>query len=239
MTLVMLSIVVLTATPSAESVLKKVDRAANRAGDAVMTLEVAVSTKGSDPLKRTLKVWQLGADKRMVKFLAPSRLRGTGILVARPGQTHLYLPAYKRVRRVVGKQGSGSFMGMGFSINDLARVQFSSDYVPSHDRETATHIVLKLRPRRSEDHKHAALQLHVRKQDHLVSRIIALDKTGATIRTIVADRFKAVGKYTIAHRIQIDEVRNGKRTVARVLSTAFDNGLSERNFTERQLKRAP
>lgn len=235
----LLSILVLTATPSAETVLKKVDAATNQARDAVMTLEVSVSMKGSDPLKRTLKIWQLGVDKRMVKFLAPSRLRGTGILVSGKGQTHLYLPAYKRVRRVVGKQGSGSFMGMGFSINDLARVQFSNDYVPEHKGQTPAEILLKLTPKNPGAHKHASLRLHVRKSDYLVTRIVALDKSGAIIRTIVADQFKVVGKYTLAHRIRIDEVSNGKQTIARLLKTGFDQGLSERHFTERQLKRAP
>ncbi len=224
--------------PDPAAILKQVDQAASRASDMVMTLDIAVSTRGSEPLRRSLKVWQLGSDQRMVKFTAPARLRGTGILKT-TDHTSLYTAAYKRVRRIAGKQGGGSFMGTGFSINDLARVRFSDDYMATLGADTIGHWVLVLKPNKPDDHRHALLKLEVRQSDHLVHRITTLDAAGKTMRTIVADQFKTVGKYTIAHHIQIDEAASGKRTVAKIKAVTFDTGLSQAWFSERQLKRAP
>ncbi len=226
------------AAPDPNAILQRVDAAANRAQDMVMTLEVAVSTRGSDPLERTLKVWQRGAAHRMVKFVAPARLRGTGILKS-GDKTTLYTAAYKRVRRIAGKQGGGSFMGTGFSINDLARVRFSADYAAALHKDAATTWQLKLTPTRPGDHRHATLLLTVRKADHLVAGIVTLDASGGVLRSIAAEQFKTVGSYTIAHRITIDEVGSGKKTVAAVTKVQFDTGLSDSWFTERQLQRAP
>lgn len=225
--------------PEPGEILAEVDRAANRAQDATLTLEISVSTRGSRPLERTMKVWQLGLDRRMVKFVSPARLRGTGILVPRSGQTYLYSRAYDRVRRVAGREGGGSFMGTGFSINDLARVRFSPDYDPSLEAQDETHWVLRLAPKEPDRHAHASLRLRIRKADHLVALVVTLDSEGKALRTITASGFKAVGAYTIAHQIQIDEEATGKSTLAVVSEAAFDTGLREDFFTERQLRRAP
>ncbi len=224
--------------PGADEILKSVGAAANRAADARMTLKIEVSTKDGDTLSRTLAVWQRGADKRMVKFTAPARLRGTGIL-ADGGQTWLYTASYKRFRRVAGKAGGGAWMGTGFSINDLARVRFAGDYVPKVMSQDATTWTLALAPKDPEAHRHAGLELTVRKKDHLVAKIVTLKPGGGTLRTITADDFKATGKYTIAHRIKIDDASTGKTTTATVVAAQFDTGLSPDFFTERQLRRSP
>jgi hypothetical protein len=226
------------AQPDPTALLKQVDSAASRASDMTAVLEISVSRHGAPALTRRLKVWQKGSKQRMVKFLAPARLRGTGILVNQ-GRTHLYLPAYRRLRRVAGKEGSGSFMGMGFSINDLARVRFSLDYSARVAKEKVNETVLKLTPIDPSAHKHAWLEITVRKSDHLVKQITTHDIQGNQIRSITMSAFKAVGSYTIAHHIEIDEPLKDKKTVAALTEVVFDSGLSEADFSERQLKRAP
>ena len=229
----------LTVGPDPAALLVRVDTAANRAKDATITLTVSVSERGSDPLERTMRVWQLGTDRRMIKFLEPARLRGTGILVPERGQTFLYLPAYQRVRRIVGKEGGQSFMGTGFAINDLARVRFSGDYTASITSEDAAVWHLELTPVRPDEHRHAALRVDVRKADDLVSHITSVDADGKPLRSIAMTEFKAAGAYTIAHRIEIEESDTGKRTVAVVKAATFDSGLDAAFFGERELRRAP
>lgn len=229
----------LLAGPDPAALLLRADAASNRAKDATITLTVSVSERGSDPLERTMRVWQLGAERRMVKFLEPARLRGTGILVPERGQTYLYLPAYQRVRRIVGKEGGQSFMGTGFAINDLARVRFSGDYTATIASEDAALWHLQLTPVRPEEHRHASLKIDIRKADDLVSRVTSLDAAGTVLRTIDMTDFKAAGAYTIAHRIEIDEADTGKKTVAVVKEAAFDSGLDAAFFSERELRRAP
>lgn len=226
------------AEPDPNVLLQQVDAAANRATDMSATLEVAVSSHGAPALIRTMKVWQKGDNQRLLKFMAPARLRGTGILVV-DGRTHLYLPAYRRVRRVAGQEGGGSFMGMGFSINDLARVRFSKAYSATVVSQGALETVLKLTPNNRADHKHAWLLVRVRNSDHLVKQITAHNAAGKRIRTITMSNFKAVSGYTIAHHIEIVEHPPRKKTVAMLKELVFDRGLSDADFTERQLKRAP
>ena len=161
--------------PTANAIPAKVDAATNRANDASMTLVLTVQRKNDPALSRTMRVWQRGEEQRMVKFLEPARLRGTGILVPEEGTTYLYLPAYQRVRRVSGRDGGGSWMGTGFSIADLSRVSFATDYRPKFVSETSDTWTLRLDPINPEQHRHAALVITVRRADHLVEKVRALD----------------------------------------------------------------
>jgi hypothetical protein len=227
------------AAPDAASVLRSIDEATQQANDAVITMSLAVKTGDGKPLKRQLRIWQLGRDRRMVKFLAPARLKGTGILVPKPDQTFLYLPAYRRVRRIVGAQGDASFMGTGFSIDDMARVGFGTDYTAAIHSQTAETWSLRLLPKDSSAHKHAALTVTARKSDFLVTRIVSLDATGSRLRTIDASDFRRAGKRLLAHSVRVEEHASGRITTATIESATFDSGLSASDFTERKLMRTP
>jgi outer membrane lipoprotein-sorting protein len=228
----------LTLAPDPSALLEQVDKAASRAADASMKLSVDVTTKDGDTVSRELMVWQLGQQKRMVKFTAPARLRGTGILVD-SGKTWLYTAAYKRVRRVAGKAGGGSWMGTGFSINDLARTRFARDYTAAIESSDEAHWVLRLTPKDPGAHDRSGLRIKVRKADHLVARIDTLTADGTARRTILADDFKSVGAYKLAHRIRIQDPVAGKTTTARITDVRFDTGLTASWFSERQLRRSP
>ena len=219
--------------------LERVDTATNEAKDAAMTLQIEVQRKDDIPLTRTMRVWQRGSEQRMVKFLEPARLRGTGILVPKEGTTYLYLPAYQRIRRVVGRDGGGSWMGTGFSIADMSRVSFAADYTPTLHAETAETWKLRLTPKRPEQHRHAELFITVRRSDDLVTTVQTLDKNGTLMREITASDFRTVNGYTIAHTIQVLEAKTQRRTTARVKQIRFDQGLDSELFSQRELKRVP
>jgi len=227
------------AEPTADSILAKVDVATNRARDASMTLSVQVQRKDDPSISRTMRVWQKGSEQRMVKFLEPARLRGTGILVPKNGTTYLYLPAYQRIRRVVGRDGGGSWMGTGFSIADLSRVSFATDYRPSLLSQTTDFWTLKLTPFEPEKHRHTALIIDVRRSDHLVANIRTLDTNNALLREISATDFRKVDGYMIAHQIQVWEATAKRRTLAKITRIRFDQGLGTEIFTQRELKRVP
>ncbi len=229
----------LVAATDPQALLARTDAAANRAKDVVLELAISVEIPGVERLARTVRVWQRGQDQRLVKFVAPARLRGTGLLMPEAGQTFLYLPAYEKVRRIVGRDGAGSFMGTGFSIGDLARTRFQSDYTAALVSESPASDVLKLTPKASDAHDHAALIVTIRREDSLVSRIEAVDAAGKAIRTLVASDFRAVGGYTVAHHVDVLEHAARRKTTAQLESVQFDTGLSPDFFTERELRRAP
>ena len=60
-----------------------------------------------------------GTEKRIIKFLSPADVKGTGILIfdypEKSDDMWIYLPALRKTRRIVSKEKSKSFMGSEFS----------------------------------------------------------------------------------------------------------------------------
>jgi outer membrane lipoprotein-sorting protein len=60
-----------------------------------------------------------GTEKRIIKFMSPADVKGTGILIydypEKSDDMWIYLPALRKTRRIVSKEKSKSFMGSEFS----------------------------------------------------------------------------------------------------------------------------
>jgi hypothetical protein len=60
-----------------------------------------------------------GTEKRIIKFVSPAEVRGTGILIfdypEKSDDMWIYLPALRKTRRIVSREKSKSFMGSEFS----------------------------------------------------------------------------------------------------------------------------
>lgn len=211
--------------------LARVDAAANRGKDGHIVLSVSVTDKSGTASDRVLEIWQRGSDKRLVRFTAPARLAGTGLLVPDGDTVYLYLPAYGRARRVVGESRGDAFMGTDFSLDDLSRLAWGDEYTASVEGETPTAATLRLVPIDPAAHRDAAVRIVVRVVDDMVERIEHLDGAGTATRTLSLTDFKLVSGRPLAHTLIVDDPKNGKRTVATVMRTELDTGLTDDRFT--------
>lgn len=89
-----------------------------------MTITDADGKKRVRELTMASKVYDDGAtEKRVYRFSSPTDVKGMGILVFdyanKPDDLWIYLPALRKVRRVVNSETSKAFMGSEFSYGDL------------------------------------------------------------------------------------------------------------------------
>ncbi|MCK4879853.1 MAG: outer membrane lipoprotein-sorting protein [Bacteroidales bacterium] len=89
--------------------------------EAVSTLTITDS-KGNQRIRRSSMASMLltdGTEKRIIKFISPAEVRGTGILIfdypEKSDDMWIYLPALRKTRRIVSREKSKSFMGSEFS----------------------------------------------------------------------------------------------------------------------------
>lgn len=94
------------------------------ANDARATLELEISKEGKVVRKRSLSAMikrEAGRSRTYVEFHSPADVAGTRFLSVDDGETKqfIYLPAFKKVKRIVGAQRTQSFVGTDFSYADL------------------------------------------------------------------------------------------------------------------------
>lgn len=217
--------------------LSRVDAAANRGSDAHLVLAVSVTDRTGTSSDRVLEVWQKGSDRRLVRFTAPARLAGTGLLVPDGDTVYLYLPSFGKARRVVGESRGDAFMGTDFSLEDLARLTYTGDYTAKVEADEGASTRLLLAPVNPAAHRDAALRLWVREADDMVEKIEHVDAAGRVTRRVAFSDFKTVANRPIAHVLVAEDIVNNKKTVATVMRAELDTGLGDDRFTLTELSR--
>jgi len=108
-----------------EIVQKSRDAVRISAFESVSTLKIT-DRNGNERIRKSTmasKNYSDGTEKRIIKFLSPPEVRGTGMLIFdhpdRDDDMCIYLPALKRTRRIVSREKSRSFMGSEFSNADM------------------------------------------------------------------------------------------------------------------------
>ena len=108
-----------TFAASADSHIAAMDGKANAPTDTWFRFTAVTQEPGKAPREMTVEVQNQG-EKRLVNFEGPSDMKGTRVLVLSRQQMWVYLPAYRKVRRVASHVKQQGFMGTTYSDEDMS-----------------------------------------------------------------------------------------------------------------------
>jgi hypothetical protein len=232
---------------------KALDDTTRKWTDRTETLTMRIHGKGGGVRERAVTVLDKrpadGEDKSISFFASPPEVKGTGFLQwSHPGRDDdqwLYLPEFKRTRRITSRVRDQSFMGTDFSYRDLEILGDIQDWTEAEAPSTLTGSeaidgrpchVIELRPRQ-EDISYRRIVIWV-DQELLVSRKLEFfGPNGEHLKTLMQGDIRNVGPIPTAHRLEMRSVQKGTHTEVAVTEVAYDRGLSDAVFSERQLSR--
>lgn len=181
-------------------------------------------------------------DFMLVRFLSPTDVRGTGLLMT-DDDTWLYLPALGRSRRISGHAKKGDFMGSDLSFDDMEQLGmtgFGSKFVPTLLRsevfQGAETYVIELAPLDS-DSDYSKLVMWVDQARFLPRKIEYVDKDGKLLKILHNEGIEEVDGRWVASAMEIENIQQGTKTILKVSDVEFDVDLSDSNFTVRSLER--
>ncbi|HBN97582.1 MAG TPA: outer membrane lipoprotein-sorting protein [Firmicutes bacterium] len=181
-------------------------------------------------------------DFMLVRFLAPTDVRGTGLLMTND-DTWLYLPALGRSRRIAGHAKKGDFMGSDLSFDDMEQLGmtgFGSKFAPTLLRSEVLQgtdtYVLELAPLDS-DSDYSKLVMWVDQARFLPRTIEYVDTNGKPLKVLHNDGIQEVDGRWVASVMEMENVQQGTKTILKVSDVEFDVDISDSNFTVRSLER--
>lgn len=136
----------------------------------------------------TIEQTPLG-DRRKFIFIRPADINGTAILihsnVIKNDDQWIYLPAFKRVKRIASSNKSSPFVGSEYSYEDLSsqeKEKYSNRYVETTDLDGITCDVVERIPKFPHS-AYSKLLVYVDKQNHRYQKVEYFDKVGKHIKT--------------------------------------------------------
>lgn len=222
--------------PSANAILGRIDSVLSAPEDMEAHEVMTLIENGGRRTTREVRIRQKGSDLRLVQFLSPADVRGVGFLRRSENQLYLYLPAFRKVRRIASSATREDFVGTDFTYEDLAQRTYADDYEPTDLHLDGGQYVLDLTPRPDADVSYDRLTLRA-DTGNFVLRQVDYFSGERPVKRMTVDNIVQVDGYWIGKRMEMTDRRSGHRTVLELSEINFDQGLSESLFSERYLRR--
>ena len=212
-----------------------------------MTTDLTMTLTSRSGASRTLTVHsvRLGEEKQIIWFLAPADDRGVAFLSIehddRDDELRMWLPSFKKMRRIsAGKKGD-SFMGSDLSYEDMTSRDLNDYTYLLQGEETVDGVeywVLESVPGPELRSAYGKIISWVRQSDALILKERYFDRAGNLLkeRTIEAQE---VGGYTLPVRMFVRNVQKEHTTELIFDKIKVDTGVKDNLFQERNLRRLP
>ena len=216
-------------------------------GDAKSEMVMTLVNANGQERQRTMKSMVLekkGGDKSLMEFLTPADVRGTKFLsyehADKDDDQWLYLPALKRVKRIASKNKSGSFMGSEFSYEDLTAFNIDK-YNYSGDAEEVVVDGKKMyKGVRIPNSKNSGYTKQISWTDaktFLAMKVEYYDRKKELLKTATFEDYKKLDGVWRVGKITMVNHQNDKKTILVWKNETIKNGLKDKDFNKRVLKR--
>jgi len=223
--------------PSAEQILTKFESVINAPKDQDLRAKLVLTDSKGNQKERTITMLQKGDNKRLVRFLAPADQRGIGLLGLRNDVQYIYLPAFKKVRRIASHVKNQKFAGTDFTYDDIGTLKYSDDYNPRLVETTPEHYVLELTPKEGRSKDYGKLKIWIRKDIFYPVKTEFYDKAGKLWKIMERRNIEKIGKYWVSEEAEMKDLKDEHSTKMVLSEIKFDSNLSDDLFTERNLEK--
>jgi len=218
-----------------DAILKRVDEAMNRAKDQFFAYDVIDKQPGKNERTLGLEV-DLKGEKRLTKFTRPADVKGTRVLILSQTQMYIYLPAYKKVRRIASHVTNQGFMGTTYSNDDMALTTFADKYAAKLAKEAAESWTLELTAKAGGEAPYPKLVVEIGKKLNLPDKLDYYNGDGVLTKTELRTGYDCQGKICTAKEQQMtDHSANGHWTKLVRTEWKVDRGISDEVFSKRSL----
>jgi len=222
---------------TATQILTMVDDVINAPKDQDLKLKLILIDKDGKEEVRQMSMLQKGCDRRMVKFLSPASQKGIGVLSLPDDIMYLYLPAFKKTRRIASHVKNTKFAGTDFTYEDMEAKRYSEKYTPEILKKDENHYILQLKPKKDVKTDYSKLIMWVRADNFYPTKIEHYDKGNNLYKVMVREKIEKAGEYWISKESEMEDLKAKHKTKMIIMDVKFDSGLSDDIFTERYLGR--
>lgn len=218
--------------------------------DQQVSMDMTLRSNSGREASRRIKIMQLEGepgqgDKVLIVFEAPADIKGTALLThealgVSDDQQWLYLPAYKRVKRIAATNRSGRFVGTEFSYEDLSGDKLEDfDYRYLGEEEHDGQRLHKVeRIPLSANSEYSRQVTWVNSDNHQVVRAFLYDKQGTHLKTLEAtDWTQYQERFWRAHTMVMTHIPSGRSTLLKTSKYEFGVGSSDKDYSPSALKR--
>lgn len=183
--------------------------------------------------------------KQIIWFMEPKDDKGVAFLKIehdeKDDEMRMWLPAFKKVRRISSKKKGDSFMGSDMSYEDLSNRELDENEYKRLEDETVNSIecyVLEIIPKKEAKSSYTKHISWIAKNGLYGVKEESYDKRGILLKK-KEYTFQKLNEYYIIDRVFVENVQKQHSTEVTFLDVKVDSGIDDGLFHEKNLKRLP
>lgn len=223
---------------TAVQILQKADDVINAPQDQDLKIKLILIDKKGNEKVREMSMLQKGSDKRLVKFLSPADQKGIAFLSLPDDVMYLYMPAFKKIRRIASHVKNTKFAGTDFTYEDMEAVRYSDKYIPEYIRKEDNHFILQLIPKEGIKTDYSKLIMSIRENNFYITKIEHFNRGDKLFKIMIRDNIEKIGEYWLARESEMQDLKSKHTTKMIIEEVILDSKVSDDKFTKRNLKRA-
>ena len=183
--------------------------------------------------------------KQIMWFLSPVSDKGISFLKIekenKQNKMYMWLPAFKKIRRITSKKNSDAFMGSDMSYEDLYN-RTENEYTFLIVKEDSLNgnlcYILETTPKPVLKSSYSKHQSWIIKDSYVPMKELSYDKKGNLLKEKYY-KFSNIGNHKITKSIEVKNIQKNHTTQLRFNNIQINTGLNDDQFHERHLKRIP
>jgi len=220
-----------------DKILAKIDSVQNAFSDMSATEQMKIIDENSQVKERVVEIRQKGKELRMVRFMEPADVRGVGFLRLASDRQYLYLPAFRKVRRIASSSKSENFMGTDFSNEDMSQSAYSDDYTAQEMSTQNGQFRLMLEPKSGADINYEKLVLLADTSTYVLRKVEYYNRSGEKTKELTIGDVEKIDGYWMGKTMRMKSLDENHETKLELSDIKFNQGFPDSDFSERMLKR--
>ena len=223
-------------------------------GSEAVSRMIIIDKKGRERIRDTAQITKLydngETEKKLIRFLSPADVKGTGFLTFdyenRDDDMWLYMPALRKVRRIVSSEKSKSFMGSEFSYADMSPAPSSDFNITLLGTETAGGCecwkieIIPVDEETADENGYSRKIGWVGKEDFVIRKAEFYDFSDTHFKTLSSENIRLIDSEKNKYRpllMHMENHENGRKSVLEIKEIILNRNVGDEYFTQRYLSR--
>ena len=230
---------------SGYEIAKMVDERNKPKDQSSKTTMILTNSKGRTRTSTIYSKTLNGGEKQILWFIAPADDKGVAFLKieheGKDDEMRMWLPAFKKIRRITAKKRGDSFMGSDLSYEDMSNRDLEENEYKRLEDEMVDSLacyVLEVIPKKEVKSSYSKHKSWIHKKTLSAVKEESYDKKGK-LKKVKSFQSKRMGDYYILSSVFVKDVQKEHTTKVVFEDLKVDTGIEDKLFQEKNLKRLP
>lgn len=218
------------AQADASVILRKMDDVMLAVKDKTVTVRmVLLNIKSQKEKVKEATLMQKGSATKLFRYTAPPSDAGIATLTLPNKEVYLYLPMFKKPKKITNLAESNAMNKSDFSIEEMATKAYSDAYTPELLEENDATITIDLRAKDEETMvKH--IVVHINKDHYYPEQFDFYDKKDQVVKKSLYHHIKIDGLW-VADTVSMKDLKKNHMTTLYMTDIKINQGLKDDLFT--------